>query len=334
MWITRFQMDSKQKIDNFINIAQKQRFDTIFVQVVGRGQAYYNSEAIPRVPLDFDPLAYTVEKSHNAGIEVHAWLNAYYVWSSPEAPSDPQHVVNLHPDWIVPSSSDMKFLDPAKKEVKAYLLEMYKEVVSKYYVDGLHLDYIRYSETYDGLDADTRQKFSSIYWIDPFFIVHYPQSVKDYYGPRGYEKLRREWIDYKCKQVNELVRDISLSVREVNPVIKVSAAVFQSLEDAKDRKCQNWPFWIKKGWVDFAVPMIYTKDTDIVRRRIKESASAAPGGRILVGLGPYLVSPEDFGRQFSVYRQMKKKYGSIQGFSLFSYDAISSESSYFEKTKK
>lgn len=334
MWITRFQMDSRQKIDNFVETAKKHRFDTLFVQVVGRGQAYYSSEAISQMDFDFDPLAYTVEKSHSEGLKVHAWLNAYYVWSSSEAPADTKHVVNLHPDWLVPSSSNMKFLDPAKKEVKRYLCDMYVEVAEKYDVDGIHLDYIRYDGSYDGLDMESRRNFSNAYWLDPFFIVHYPQSVKDYYGVQGYQKLRKQWIDYKCRQVNELVRDVSAGIKAANNNIKISAAVYQDLDSAVERKGQNWPVWIKEGWIDFAVPMIYSKDSDTVMRRIQESAVAVPYGKILVGLGPYLVSSEDFGTQFSIYRNMKKKYRAIQGFSLFSYDAISSEPSYFDKTKK
>ncbi|MFA5105291.1 MAG: family 10 glycosylhydrolase [Candidatus Margulisiibacteriota bacterium] len=334
MWITRFQLDSKQKIDNFVKTAQKYRFDTLFVQVVGRGQAYYDSEAIPKMKLDFDPLAYTVEKSHSAGLKVHAWLNAYYVWSSSEVPSDPTHVVILHPDWIVRSSSNMKFLDPSKKEVKKYLCDMYVEVAEKYDVDGIHFDYIRYDVAYDGLDIESRRSFSNAYWLDPFFIVHYPQSVKDYYGVQGYKKLRKQWIEYKCRQVNELVRDASKEIRLANKGIKISAAVYQDISVAVEGKGQNWPVWLKLGWIDFAVPMIYSKDVDVVKRRTQESAKAAGRGRILVGLGAYLVSPEDFGAQFAIYRNMKKKYKVINGFSLFSYDAISSEAPYFDKTKK
>ncbi len=334
MWITRFQMDSKQKIDNFIETAKKHSIDTLFVQVMGRGQAYYRSDLVLNMDLDFDPLAYTVEKSHSSGLKVHAWLNAYYVWSSPEAPSDPGHVINLHPDWIVPSSSNMKYLDPAKKEVKKYLRDMYVEVAEKYDVDGIHMDYIRYDGAYDGLDMESRRAFSDVHWLDPFFIVHYPQSVRDYYGDKGYEKLRRHWIDHKCRQVSELVRDISSGVRKRKPGIALSAAVFQELDSAIGRKGQNWPLWINEGWIDLAVPMIYSRDAELVSRRIRQSASAAGAGNILVGLGPYLVSPKDFGEQFVIYRRMKREYPSILGFSLFSYDAISSEAAYFDKTKK
>lgn len=334
MWITRFQMDSKEKIDAFVASAKKHRFDTLFVQVVGRGQAYYYSDVIPRMDLDFDALSYTVEKSHSEGIKVHAWLNAYYVWSSPEAPADQAHVVNRHPDWLVPSSSNMKFLDPAKKEVKKYLYDMYVEVAQKYPVDGIHFDYIRYDGAYDGLDMESRRAFSSVHWLDPFFIVHYPASVRDYYGSEGFEKLRIEWIEFKSANVSGLVKDVSLAVKSIRPDLQLSAAVFQDLGSAVSNKGQNWPLWLKEGWIDFAVPMIYSKNYDLVAKRIRESAGAALQGRILVGLGPYLVSPDDFGRQFSLYRRMMKEYPSIRGFSLFSYDAISSEASYFDKTKK
>ena len=136
MWVTRYQMDSRQKIDNFIEKAKENGFNTLFVQVLGRGVAFYDSKLIPKVKLDFDPLAYTVEKAHNKKIKIHAWINAYFVWSANEAPTYESHVVNLHPDWLL-SVNNSKFLDPSNEEVKKYLYDVYMEVAQKYNVDGI-----------------------------------------------------------------------------------------------------------------------------------------------------------------------------------------------------
>ena len=334
MWITRFQLDSKDKIDRFIKIAKENNFNNIFVQVVGRGQGYYDSSVIPKIPLDFDPLEYIVEKSHKNNIKVHAWLNAYYVWSSAELPDDPNHVVNKHPQWLIPSNSQMKFLNPANNEVKNYLFDMYYEVVKKYDIDGIHFDYIRYDGYYYGLDRQTRENFARTYFVDPFYIVYFPQAVKYYYGEQKYNYLKQKWIEYKCEQVSELVRDLSIAVKSLNKNILISAAVYGDLQTAIESKSQNWPLWLKKGWIDFAVPMLYTTDNDILQKRISHIIKMVDGKKIVIGLGPYLMSPEEFYKQYKTYKEYKNKNSSIIGFNLFSYDAIFSNQKYFSIFKK
>lgn len=334
MWVTRFQMDSKQKIDGFIDTARDNGFNTLFVQVVGRGQAYYKSDIIPEVDCGFDPLAYAVEKSHTSGIKIHAWLNAYYVWSSFEAPSSPLHVVNRHPEWLDPGSKNSsKFLNPFNREVKDYLYNMYMEVASKYKIDGIHMDYIRYENEYGGLDYESRRAFSNSYWLDPVFLVYNSQAVKEYYGEEGYKKLKQKWVSYRCRQVSELVKAVYKGVKVLNPDMQVSAAVFPDLADAIGSRGQDWAYWVKSGYLDFVVPMIYSDDEKAVKKRIISCARAIRSKKLVVGLGPYKVSPEDFMKQFLVYKKVKKYYPSIAGFSLFSFDAISQNKAYLEKIK-
>ena len=78
-------MTQKHLIDEVLDFANKNGFNHIFAQVRGRGDAYYDSEFVPKshlVDIDFDPLDYLIESNNNKNLKVHAWINVYYLWSS------------------------------------------------------------------------------------------------------------------------------------------------------------------------------------------------------------------------------------------------------------
>lgn len=333
MWITRYQMDSTKKIDRFINSAKVNGFNTIFVQVLGRGIAFYNSNLIPMADLSFDSLAYCVEKSHIAGLKVHAWLNAYYVWSNKSDPANQLHVANKYPQWVI-FEGNSRYLDPSLKEVQNYLFDVYMEVAGNYDVDGIHLDYIRYPNISSGFDYLSRRKFSNSYWIDPLYLVNSPQSVKDYYGEDGFNKLMNKWTDYRCNNVSELVARIYKGIKSMNKNIQVSAAVFPDLNSAKKERGQDWAKWVKDGSVDFVVPMVYSDKLSRVKELIKKMACDPNSKKNLIGLGAYKVSFPDLLKQINFFRNVNKYYGSFAGFTLFSYDSISAKKWYLEKIKK
>ena len=156
LWITRDFLASKEKILEFINAAEKYNFNTLFVQVRGRGEAFYHSKIEPRSnllqPGDFDPLAFVIKEAHPRNLKVHAWLNAYYVWSEKELPEASDHVVNKYPRWII-HSRGRKFLLPSHPEVNSYLYNVYMEIAQNYDVDGIHFDYIRYPTDFVGVES-------------------------------------------------------------------------------------------------------------------------------------------------------------------------------------
>src|SRR5262249_28758693 len=107
LWVLRTALLRPSSVDSVVARAKQVGVRGLLVQVVGRGDAYYRSEILPRaeafgrdLPPDFDPLARVVERAHAEGLEVHAWMNCMLVWSADGRPRDPRHVVNAHPEWI------------------------------------------------------------------------------------------------------------------------------------------------------------------------------------------------------------------------------------------
>src|SRR5262249_32094640 len=81
LWVVRTALMSPASVDRVVDEAQRAGFNALFVQVRGRGDAFYRSDLVPRSellapqPAGFDPFARLVERARERGLKVHAWLN-------------------------------------------------------------------------------------------------------------------------------------------------------------------------------------------------------------------------------------------------------------------
>ncbi len=224
--------------------------NAIFFQVRARGDAYYRSKfepwaenltgALGKDP-GWDPLAFLLNEAHQAGIEVHAWFNAYKI-RGPVAPaqSAPLHPMLAFPDWVVQYETEV-WLDPGIPEVRQYLLWVLTDLVNQYEIDGVCFDFIRYPGE-DFSDWRSYMRFGNG-------------------TPIG--RWRRE-------NINALVREAYLTVAKLKPRAKVGAAPIGNpggdlsmQPDAKtagggpDWFAQDAHTWLKNGWLDYVVPQVY-----------------------------------------------------------------------------
>ena len=106
LWVIRHDLASPAAVRTMVERAAAGGFNTLLVQVRGRGDALYRSAIEPRPgflqgqPADFDALQLTLDEARARGLAVHAWVNAYLVWGPVEPPLDPRHLVNAHPEWL------------------------------------------------------------------------------------------------------------------------------------------------------------------------------------------------------------------------------------------
>src|SRR6185295_7435076 len=119
LWVDRTRLTSPQAIDDAVASAVKDGFNTLIVQVRGRGDSYFLNGLEPR-PLvllaqpAFDPLADAIAKGHARGLGVHAWINVNLV-SGTDVPTSRSHIAYRHPEWLmVPRliAGDLVTIDP------------------------------------------------------------------------------------------------------------------------------------------------------------------------------------------------------------------------------
>jgi uncharacterized lipoprotein YddW (UPF0748 family) len=319
MWVVRYDMASPESINGAIEMAKRLNINALFVQVNGRGEAYYDSKILPRAPgitQGFDPLAYTISQAHAAGIEVHAWINAYTISSIENRPMAHEHVLNRHPEWVMydKDGRSMKdysgqvlserlvaiYLDPGLKESQDYVYDICYELVQKYPVDGLHFDYLRYP----GRD-----------------FGYNPMSVAKFRSENGGEpsKMEEEWDRWRCSQVTELLRRTYSGLKVIKPDLKISAAVVSDLSSARDNFFQDWRSWLREGILDFIVLMAYSEDSSAVERQAGTAVAVSNGVPVYMGLGAYKMvgRPDLLEKQIHIARK-----AGASGVVLFSYGSM------------
>jgi uncharacterized lipoprotein YddW (UPF0748 family) len=178
LWADTFHagMRNSNEVSALVNTARGSNFNAIIVEVRKRCDAYYNSTIEPKAsdvsPQTFDPLADLIDKAHNGGrrIEVHAWITTYLAWNSQGTPpSQTNHPFLLHSNWLSLNNvganwdgSNFQF-DQGLSEVQRHTYNVAMDIVSRYDVDGLNFDYVRYSGKEWGYHTNTLERFRRRY---------------------------------------------------------------------------------------------------------------------------------------------------------------------------
>jgi len=305
LWVVRTALASPVTIDRVVDDAQRAGFNALFVQVRGRGDAFYRSELVPRSdilaeqPAGFDPLARLLERARSHGLQVHAWMNMLLCAGFGRIlPGG--HVAGVHPEWImVPrsaaraalaergqgllalvarhSSADAEglYLSPSSPGVGDHLEAVVRELLRSYPVDGLHLDFIRYP----GSDYDYSRAA-----LDGF-AARVGRSVDRLEGPEG---APAEWAAYRRDVLTSLVDRVPVAARAERPRLLVSAAVAADEAQAVAVKFQSWPEWIARGSIDAVCPMTYSADSRVFSGQIREARERVGTGRpVWAGVGAY-----------------------------------------------
>ncbi|WP_225885315.1 glycoside hydrolase family 10 protein [Leptolyngbya sp. KIOST-1] len=286
--------------------------NTVFFETVNAGYTVYPSQVAPEQnPLTrgWDPLAAAVELAHQRGITLHAWVWVFATGNQRHnrllnQPADyPGPVLARHPAWAgydnsgnrIPRGQDKPFLDPANPEVRSYLTRLMTEIVTRYGVDGLHLDYIRYpfqdpgaNRTY-GYGEVARWRFQSISGVDPITLSPRPNGL-DRNQQIQQQVLWQQWTEFRTQQVTSFVETIASTLRRQRPGLVMSAAVFANPEHERlQRIQQDWGTWARASYLDWIVLMSYAADTSRFERLISPwlvnesfgSTLVIPGIRLL-----------------------------------------------------
>ncbi len=336
LWVLRNTLVSRHEIDLMLTQAQEAGFNVLLAQVRGRGDALYASSIEARSELltddSFDGLAYMIAEAHARNMEVHAWLNVFFVWAAPSMPVDPRHVLNAHPEWVAVRSDGRSLLDLSRREIEAmgiqgvflspgnpqvreHLRAVVKELVERYDLDGIHLDYMRYPNVDVGYDVATRTEFMRAYGVDPLEFATDGQAAAELLGEKGILDLQALWGEWRESDVESLVEDIYLDMKAIRPAARLSAAVLPDTHSAVAKHAQDWPSWLRRGILDFAVPMCYSASTRAVKDQVVAIKNAMGENKFYPGIAMYNQSS---GRVVEKVRALRKV--GVRGFSMFCYD--------------
>lgn len=226
---------------------QEGRFNALFINVANGGYADYPSDVLPYVRgRSDDPLRDVIATCHSLGIECHAWLMTNYL--RPKTP--PEYRAQLEREGrlqVDQRGKTLGWLRPSDPRNRQTVAAVAAELARRYDLDGIQLDYLRYSPSGDYGDEE-RALFERASGRQ---LGAWPDDVA--FG----QPLRTTWTDWRRAQVDAELKTIVDAVRPINPDLKLSAAVYPIWADARLNVGQDPSTWARAGWVDFLCPMNY-----------------------------------------------------------------------------
>ncbi len=243
---------SEQSWDEEMRLLAENGFTAIIPNMLWADLAYYESEVLPVAPEvaeQGDQVAACVAACRKHGIECHVWkVNWRMRGSSPQAFRDRMRREGrlqasfggeTDPRWLCPSH-------PANRKLE---IESMVEVGTKYDVDGIHFDYIRYPNNHHCFCDGCRRRFEETIGRK---VARWPADVREDAALRG------RWLDFRRAQITAVVEKVHRRVKEARPECRISAAVFRNWPVHRDQVGQDWKAWCDRGLLDFVCPMDYT----------------------------------------------------------------------------
>ncbi|HSL69247.1 MAG TPA: family 10 glycosylhydrolase [Longimicrobiales bacterium] len=262
LWVTRFDWRTAEEVRALVDSAAAAHFNILYFQVRGNADAFYRPGLEPwgarltgtlGADPGWDPLEVAVRQAHAHGIELHAWLNAFYGYpSSASAPlaTDPPHALSQHPDWWMvdligqPITDESgRWLSPASDGARTRLAAVAADLARRYLLDGVHLDFVRYPFS---MPVDS---LSQAEWLKA--RTSNPALTLD---------------GYRRTAVADAVRLVRDSLNRARASARLSAAVWGIYQNTRawaavstgyDDRLQDPRAWATAGLLDAIAPMVY-----------------------------------------------------------------------------
>lgn len=258
----------KDELRDILDRLQRANINTVLLQTRIRATTIYPSayepwdgclSGKPGKSPGYDALKFAIDECHRRGMELHAWIVAIPVgkWNGAGC----VRLRKRHPG-LVRKIGDEGYLDPEKPQTAEYLADLCAEITGNYDIDGIHLDYIRYHETW-------------------------PMKVSRRQGRTN---------------ITNIVRAISRRVKSIKPWVKMSCSPIGKYKDlsrfssygwnAYERVCQDAQAWLRDGLMDELFPMMYFRGNQFYPFALDWNEHSY--GRIVApGLGIYFMSPRE-----------------------------------------
>lgn len=187
-----------------------------------------------------DPLAYLIEKAHSMGIEVHPWFTVAF------------RADDFNPQFAGKGTPEGAY-DVHNEAFRSFIVNLMLDVVRRYDVDGINLDYIRAMGicTSDACKADYARKTGGNLTVD--------MAARFVMGDAR-TRIQR-WQEAAVK---DIVAQISIKGRAIKPQLIISVdghpvppGMPPSLEG------RNEVDWVQSGLIHVIYNMDYRRDIDV-----------------------------------------------------------------------
>ena len=330
LWVTRWDYRAPADVTRIMSEAASLGVTDVLWQVRGQADAFYKSALEPwgrelfrDLPPNakdpgYDPLALAVTEAHARGLKIHAWINVMPMWKGKDPPADQSHLFHTHPVWRLydakgaPQALNDHYIivNPIYPEVQDHIVAVGADIMRRYPLDGLHLDYVRFV-------SDT-MKDAAAYPGDERSLALFKQATgRHAVSTKDDQAAYRVFIR---QRITDLVRRLKKEAVGLRPGAVLTAAVWRRPELATDTQLQDAPLWLKEGTIDRAMPMIYQKDDAKYESDLSawvDAVGAKNLPRLSPGIANYMHSPD----QTSVQIRIGARLG-LTTYGVFAYSSL------------
>lgn len=248
----------QQRLARQLDVLKADGVNAIIFQVRPECDALYKSNIEPwsryltgrqgKAPSPYwDPLQWMIEQCHRRGMELHAWINPFRAKTKGTGLLARNHVASLHPDWTF-SYGGQIILNPAIKAAADHTCKVVDDIVSRYDIDGLHIDDYFYPYPVAGESIPDERYFRA--------------------NPKGFHNIG----DWRRDNVNQFIKQLYETIHNRKPWVKFGVSPFGIYRNKQSdpnngsatRGLQNYDdlyadviLWVNNGWVDYCVPQLY-----------------------------------------------------------------------------
>lgn len=260
-WPQRGQWNAEAQKAEFtrqLDMHQRNGMNAVVVQVRPAADAFYPSpyepwsqwltgvQGRPPVPY-YDPLQFTIDEAHKRGFEYHAWINPYRAnFAIGKASIAPAHITRLHPEWFLRYGNTLYF-DPGNKDAQHWVVDVVKDMVSRYDIDAVHMDDYFYPYRIAGKE--------------------FPDTASYRLYGNGMNKE-----DWRRSNTDSIIYKLTAVIHETKPWVKFGISPFgvwrnadkdprgsvtQAGQTNYDDLYADVLLWLRNGWIDYVAPQIY-----------------------------------------------------------------------------
>ncbi|MBA2895153.1 family 10 glycosylhydrolase [Nonomuraea soli] len=240
----------------WLDVAVQRRMNAVVVQVRPTADAFWPS---PHEPWSqwltgtqggnpgYDPMAFMVAEAHARGLEFHAWFNPYRIANHDDASQlISSHPARRNPSWRFAYGGKL-YYNPGIPAVRAFIQDAIMDAVSRYDVDGVHLDDYFYPYPVSGQTIPDSATFTQ-------------------YGG-GFSSIH----DWRRDNVDKLIQELGARIRSAKAHVRFGVSPFGIWRNAStdplgsqtsglqsyDAIYADSRQWVKQNWIDYIVPQLY-----------------------------------------------------------------------------
>jgi uncharacterized lipoprotein YddW (UPF0748 family) len=264
-------------------------------------------------------MQFTISEAHKRGFEYHAWVNPYRAnFSIGKSSIAPAHITRLHPEWFLQYGNTLYF-DPGNKDAQHWVVDVIRDMVSRYDIDAIHMDDYFYPYRIAGKE--------------------FPDTASYRKWGKGMKK-----DDWRRSNTDSIIVQLSRAIRETKPWVKFGISPFGVWRN-QDKDPLGSPtragvtnyddlyadvlLWLRNGWIDYVSPQIYWEFSHAAapfQPILKWWNENSYGRHVYIGMGIYRAGSnaawkdlKQIPRQIDSTRAMPNVHGQIY-FSSTTFD--------------